>query len=233
MVVALHQQAVSIASSICTGSYQVVSAGCWLAGLSCTCTAPPNTNTNMLLLTKVPAVCCWMHASDERMHLSIRGNSFPSPSDTCAVPVCHCCRYLVCADVVSSPNSVIQNSTCFWIRNISSQADRKCPSKMAQMCTFDYTSPAQFVRTFEGADLGDDTSGTSMGVLIGAIVGGVVGGLLLIGGLLFCCIKKQKAHQKKIAEQMDAKLAQRKSSNNSGVHGAVPITASAAGNSHV
>jgi hypothetical protein len=175
-----------------------------------------------------------MHASDARMHLSTRAHSFPSPPDTCAVPVCHyclCCRYFVCVDVVSSPNSVIQNSTCFWIRNISSQADRKCPSKMAQMCSFDYTSPAKFVRTFdERADLGDDTSGTSMGVLIGAIIGGVVGGLLLLGGLLFCCIKKQKAHQKKIAEQMDAKLAQRKSSNNSGSHGAVPITASAAAN---
>lgn len=132
---------------------------------------------------------------------------------------------------MSSPNSVIQNSTCFWIRNISSQADRKCPSKMAQMCSFDYTTPAKFLRTFdERADLGDDSSGTNTGVLIGAIVGGVVGGLLLLGGLLFCCIKKQKAHQKKIAEQMDAKLAQRKlSSNSSGMSGgAVPITASAA-----
>jgi hypothetical protein len=136
----------------------------------------------------------------------------------------------VYSDVVSNPNSVIQNSTCFWIRNISSNADSKCPKKMAQMCSFDYTSPPAFLRTFnERGDLGDESSGTNMGVLIGAIVGGVVGGLLLLGGLLYCCILKQKAHQKKIAEQMDAKLAQRKLSNGSSMsNGAVPITASAA-----
>jgi hypothetical protein len=101
---------------------------------------------------------------------------------------------------------------------------------MAQMCSFDYTSPPAFLRTFnERGDLGEESSGTNMGVLIGAIVGGVVGGLLLLGGLLYCCISKQKAHQKRIAEQMDAKLAQRKVSNsNSMSHGAVPITASAA-----
>lgn len=149
------------------------------------------------------------------------------PHLTSPLVCCVCC----CADVTSNPNSVIQNSTCFWIRNVSSNADRKCPSKMAQMCSFDYTSPAKFVRTFdERADLGDDNSGSHMGVMIGAIVGGVIGGLLLLGGLLTCCIMKQKAHQKRIAEQMDQKIAQRKlSSSSSGHHGgAVPITASAA-----
>jgi hypothetical protein len=135
------------------------------------------------------------------------------------------------ADVTSNPNSVIQNSTCFWLRNISSQADRKCPSKMAQMCSFAYSNPVDFLRAFdERADLGEESSGPGTGVLIGAIVGGVVGGLLLLGGVLYCCIKKQKDHQRKIAEQMDAKLAQRKLSSGSGSNGAVPITASAANN---
>lgn len=101
---------------------------------------------------------------------------------------------------------------------------------MAQMCSFDYTTPTAFLRTFdERGDLGEESAGVSTGALIGAIVGGVVGGLLLLGGLLYCCIAKQKAHQKKIAEQMDAKLAQRKLSHSSSRgHGAVPITASAA-----
>lgn len=132
------------------------------------------------------------------------------------------------ADVTSNSNSVIQNSTCFWIKNITGTPDRRCPTKMAQMCSFDYSNPVNFVRGYEDrVDLGEDSSSTKQGVLIGAIVGGVVGGLLLLGGCLTCCIVKQKRHQRKIAEQMDAKLAQRKLSNNSG-HSAVPITASAA-----
>lgn len=134
--------------------------------------------------------------------------------------------------MTSNPKSVIQNSTCFWVRNISSNADRKCPSKLSQMCTFDYSNQADFLRTYEErVDLGDESSGTSTGALIGAIVGGAVGGLLLLGGLLYYCIAKQKAHQRKIAEQMDAKLANRKLSHTSShmSHGgAVPITASAA-----
>lgn len=140
------------------------------------------------------------------------------------------CLCVIITDVTANPQTVIQNSTCFWLRNISSQPDRRCPSKMGQMCSFDYSNPVNFIRNFdERADLGEESSGRNMGALIGAIVGGVVGGLLLLGGLLACCIMKQKKHQRKIAEQMDAKMATRKvSSNNHLSSGAVPITASAA-----
>lgn len=142
----------------------------------------------------------------------------------------------VYSDVTNNPNSVIQNSTCFWLRNISSNADRRCPHKMAQMCNFDYGSRQAFLTTFDqSADLSEESSTSSLGVLIGAIVGGVVGGLLLLGGLLWCCIQKKKKHQQRIAEQVEAKLAARKLASQASRAGsgsapgaAVPITASSA-----
>jgi hypothetical protein len=147
--------------------------------------------------------------------------------------------------VSNNPGSVVQNSTCFWLRNATGEPDRRCPTRMGQMCNFDYSSNEAFLRGWsERADLSEEKPSNSTAVLIGAIVGGVVGGLLLLGGLLALCIHRKKKQQARIHEQMEAKLAQRKlNSSGSGAAGsgpaaaangssAVPITATSAAAAH-
>lgn len=129
----------------------------------------------------------------------------------------------VYGDVSSEPWTVLSNSTCMWVRNISAPDTRLCPVNMAQMCSLDYSNRANMLRTYD--ERIDTRTSNSKAALIGGVVAGVVGGLLLIGGLLAFCIISKKRHAQKVAAAAEAKAAaRRKEMASSGSHG-VPITA--------
>lgn len=121
-------------------------------------------------------------------------------------------------DVSSDPGMVLSNSTCIWVKNISS--DRLCPTRMSQMCDLDYSSVPNMLRSYD-EKVETSTPGPNAGLIAGIVVG-VVGGLALIGGLLAFCIIKKKRHAEQIAAAADAKVAARRKAGNAS---AVPITA--------
>ncbi|KAF8057892.1 hypothetical protein HT031_005838 [Scenedesmus sp. PABB004] len=128
------------------------------------------------------------------------------------------------ADVSSEPDTVLSNSTCLWVRNMSAPATRDCPVNLGQMCGLDFSSAPAML---QGYDARVDTKAPRpSGALIGGIVGGVVGGLLLVGGLLAYCIVSKRRHAAKIAAAAEAKAAARRKEGFGS--GGVPITASAA-----
>lgn len=129
-------------------------------------------------------------------------------------------RLLLCcpADVAADPGKVLWNSTCQWVKNISSE--RLCPTYMDQVCGLDFSSVPAMLRTY---DEKVDTSPPrpSVAMIVGIVVG-VVGGLIVLGGLLAYCIISKRRHAERVAAAAEAKAAARRKAGNAS---AVPITA--------
>eukprot|EP00878_Enallax_costatus_P011909 GHUV01012433.1.p1 GENE.GHUV01012433.1~~GHUV01012433.1.p1 ORF type:complete len:455 (+),score=84.82 GHUV01012433.1:690-2054(+) len=124
----------------------------------------------------------------------------------------------VYSDVSADPGTVLSNSTCWWVKNISS--DRLCPQYMHQMCSLDYSSVASMLRTYD-EKVETSAPGPNAGMIAG-IVAGVVGGLLILGGLLAYCIISKRRHAERVAAAAEAKAAARRKAGSAST---VPITA--------
>lgn len=122
------------------------------------------------------------------------------------------------ADVAADPGTVLSNSTCWWVRNISS--DRQCPQYMNQMCSLDYSSVASMLRSYD-QNVETNPPGPNV-ALIAGITAGIGGALLLLGGLLAYCIISKRRHAERVTAAAEAKAAARRKA---GSASAVPITA--------
>eukprot|EP00879_Flechtneria_rotunda_P007590 GHRR01007961.1.p1 GENE.GHRR01007961.1~~GHRR01007961.1.p1 ORF type:complete len:290 (+),score=104.64 GHRR01007961.1:365-1234(+) len=110
------------------------------------------------------------------------------------------------ADVSSEPDVVLSNSTCLWLKNISS--DGTCPTNMADMCNLDYSNTTNMLRSYN--QFVSTAPKKNIGAIVGGVIGGVVGGLLVMGGLLYCCIISKKKQQERVARIAESRAAAKK-----------------------